>query len=155
MSDDFEADFDLLGDPIPPNWGKRGRPPHVPTDEKRRLVIQLLAFDWTVERIAAALNITPPTLRKNYFRELKFRDEARARVEAKVLQKLMAEVESGNVSAMDKYLKRLDKHDLERMQAHQPRPSAEEKPERLGKKEAARQAAQSAHEETEWGTLLH
>ena len=155
MSDDFEPAFDLLGDPIPSNWGKRGRPPHVPTDEKRRLVIQLLAFDWTIERIAAALNITPPTLRKNYFRELKFRDEARARVEAKVLQKLMAEVEAGNVSAMDKYLKRLDKHDLERAQPQHPRPNADEKPEKLGKKEAAQRAAHTAHEDTEWGTLLH
>ena len=45
-------DFDLLGDPIPEGFGKRGRPVHTPTVEKRRLVIQLMAFDWSVEQIS-------------------------------------------------------------------------------------------------------
>ncbi|WP_428526033.1 helix-turn-helix domain-containing protein [Roseibium sp.] len=104
-------DFDLLGDPIPEGFGKRGRPPHLPTEEKRKLVIQLCAFQWPVDKIAAALGITAPTLRKNYFRELKAKAEARCRVEAKLLSALMGEVEKGNVSAIDKYMKRLERHD--------------------------------------------
>src|SRR5690606_34346331 len=40
-------DFDLLGDPIPKGFGKRGRPPHVPNDEKRKLVMMLQALDWS------------------------------------------------------------------------------------------------------------
>jgi len=111
------VDFDLLGDPIPEGFGRRGRPAHVPSDEKRRLVIQLLAFEWSPERISAALSITPPTLRKHYFRELQFKAEARARVEARLLSSLMNEAEAGNVSAVDKYFKRLDKHDLKRLAA--------------------------------------
>lgn len=132
-------DFDLLGDPIPPGFGKRGRPAHVATEEKRRLVIQLLAFDWTLERIAAALSITPPTLRKNYFRELRMRAESEARVQAKLLGALMSEAEKGNVSAIDKYLKRLDKFRLEHLsEAVANRKGAEPK---KGIKEQRRDAA--------------
>ncbi len=134
-------DFDLLGDPIPEGFGRRGRPAHVPSDEKRRLVIQLLAFDWSPERISAALSITPPTLRKHYFRELKVKVEARARVEARLLASLMTEAEAGNVSAIEKYFKRLDKSDLARLAARvasQPDNSSADKE---GKKEARKKAA--------------
>lgn len=103
--------FDLLGDPIPEGHGKRGRPVHLVTDEKRRLVIQLQAFGWTMEKIAAALSITPPTLRKNYFRELRAKAESRARVEAKLLGELMKLAEAGNVQAISKYFGRLEKYD--------------------------------------------
>ena len=139
-------DFDLLGDPIPPNFGKRGRPPHTPTDEKRRLVIQLLAFDWSLEKIAAALNCTPPTLRKHYFRELRFKAEARARTEAKLIGALMKEAEAGNVSAIDKYFKRFDRHDLHKQsdQIASPQPSRAKAEPKLGKKEERRLAAENA-----------
>jgi len=138
--------LDLLGDPIPEGFGRRGRPPHVPNDEKRRLVIQLLAFDWSPERISAALSITPPTLRKHYFRELRVKAEARSRVEARLLGALMAEAEAGNVTAIDKYFKRFDRFDI----AHAPKPEKEEK---VGKKEQARRDARS-QPESSWSTLL-
>lgn len=135
-------DFDLLGDPIPEGFGKRGRPPHVPTDEKRKIVIQLLAFGWTLEKIAAALSITPPTLRKNYFRELKAREEARARVEAACVNALMKQVDAGNVSAIDKMFKRLDKTDQAMMADRVAnRGGAVSAAPKLGKKEARKQAA--------------
>lgn len=105
-------DFDLLGDAIPEGHGRKGRPPHNPTLENRRKVILLAAFDKNEEQIAAALSITPPTLRKHYFRELRSRLEARHRVEGKLLAALLGEVDKGNVSAIDKLFKRLDKHDL-------------------------------------------
>lgn len=139
--------LDLLGDPIPEGFGKRGRPAHVPTDEKRRLVIQLLAFDWSPERISAALCITPPTLRKHYFRQLAAKAEARSRVEGRLLAALMAEAEAGNVAAIDKYFKRFDRHDL----AHVAKPEREEK---LGKKEMARRDAK-ASTPSSWGELLN
>jgi DNA-binding transcriptional ArsR family regulator len=105
-------DLDLLGDPIPEGFGRRGRPPHMPTLENRRKVMLLAAFDRNEEQIAAALSITPPTLRKHYFRELRSRLEARQRLEGKMLMALLGQVEAGNVSAIDKLYKRLDKHDL-------------------------------------------
>lgn len=145
-------DFDLLGDPIPEGFGKRGRPVHTPTDEKRRLVIQLMAFDWSVEQISAALSITPPTLRKHYFRELKSRAEARFRVEAKLLTKLMDEADAGNVSAIDKYMKRLEKHDARVPKSAQGK-VPKVKP--LGKKEEADRLAKTAHENSSWGQLVN
>lgn len=132
--------FDLLGDPVPDGFGKRGRPAHVPTDEKRRLVVQLLAFDWAPDRISAALAITPPTLRKHYFLQLKQKAEARARVEARLLNNLMAQSDAGSPSATEKYLKRFEKHDLvllsEAVQAR-----GDRKPDKLGKKEERQLAA--------------
>ncbi len=67
------AEYDLLGDPIPPHFGKRGRPPHVPTAENRQKMRLLLAFDLSNQRIARALGITGKTLSKHYFRELRQR----------------------------------------------------------------------------------
>ncbi|SDR20041.1 hypothetical protein [Pseudovibrio sp. Tun.PSC04-5.I4] len=104
-------DFDLLGDPIPEGFGKRGRPPHRATDEKRRLIIQLLAFGKTEDEVSSALGITKTTLRKYYLRELKAKDEARVRVEAKCLDKLMEQVEAGKVAAIKEYFVRLERAD--------------------------------------------
>lgn len=136
-------EFDLLGDPIPENYGKRGRPPHTPTEEKRRIIISLLAFDWSIEKIAAALNVTPPTLRKHYFRELKFKEEARARVEAKVISKLMREVDKGNVSAIGRMFARLDRHDMHHKAAALQSTKPTKKAQPLGKKEELLQRAEN------------
>lgn len=144
------VEFDLLGDEIPEGFGKRGRPPHRVSEEKRKLVIQLCAFDWDEEKIAGALGITPPTLRKHYFRELRSKREARFRVEGKLLVALMTEVEKGNVSAVKEYLKRLEKHDLKRVPA-----PAKAKPPKLGKKEQALVDAARAGEDTSWSSLLN
>lgn len=145
-------DFDLLGDPIPEGFGKRGRPSHIPTLENRRKVMVLAAFDKNEEQIAAALSITPPTLRKHYFRELRDRLEARQRLEGKLFSALLAEVDKGNVSAVDKLFKRMDRHDL--ATGAMVRPIKSSKPPKKGKKEAAVEAAQSAHEGSPWGNLL-
>lgn len=133
-------DFDLLGDPIPEGFGKRGKPPHVVTDEKRKVVIQLAAFDYSVEEIAAALGITKPTLRKYYFFELKKKDDARLIVKAKALAHLMEQVEAGNVSAISKYLDRLDKHER-KVLAEQMASSKPEKKGYVGKKQQAKDDA--------------
>lgn len=145
-------DFDLLGDPIPEGHGRKGRPPHNPTLENRRKVMVLAAFDKNEEQIAAALAITPPTLRKHYFRELRGRLEARHRVEGKLLVALLTEVDKGNVSAIDKLFKRFDRHDL--AIGNVVRPVKATKGPKKGKKETAIEQAHSAHEGTPWGGLL-
>ncbi len=139
---DFEVD--LLGDPIPEGHGGRGRPPHMPTDEKRRLVMTLLAFGKTQDQIAAALGITAPTLRKNYKSQLKVCEEARQRLEAKVLSRLLEQVEGGNVAAIKEMFLRMEKHDRQKMAdtiANRGRsvPAASQKS--LGKKEERKKAA--------------
>ncbi|WP_160116707.1 hypothetical protein [Pseudovibrio ascidiaceicola] len=141
---DFE--FDLLGDPIPEGFGKRGRPPHMVSDEKRRLVMQLLAFGKTQDEIAAALGITAPTLRKNYFRQLKIKDDARARVEAKLLGKLMDMAEAGKVSAIKEIFSRLESSDRDKLAeaiANRGKsvPAASQKA--LGKKEERKKTAET------------
>jgi hypothetical protein len=112
----------------------------------------LAAFDKNEEQIAAALSITPPTLRKHYFRELRSRLEARQRLEGKLLSALVKEVDAGNVSAVDKLFKRLDRHDLATGTAI--RPARDAKPPKKGKKEAAIENAHSAHEGSQWANLL-
>ncbi len=103
--------YDHLGDPIPPHFGKRGRPAHVLPAENRQKVRLLLAFDWSNQRIARALRITGKTLRKHYFRELRQRDEARPALEA----------------AMKELLRLIEHHDLARPQAsaHRDQPEDE------------------------------
>jgi len=145
-------DLDLLGDPIPEGHGRRGRPAHIPTDENRRKVIILAAFDKNEEQIAAALSISPPTLRKHYLRELRSRLEARQRLEGKLLTALVAEVDKGNVSAIDKMFKRLDRHDL--ATGHFAQAPREKKKPKLGKKEQAVVDAADASKEGKWGSLL-
>ncbi|MGC4252445.1 MAG: hypothetical protein QM605_13545 [Sphingobium sp.] len=114
--------------------------------------MMLAAFDKNEEQIAAALAITPPTLRKYYFRELRARLEARNRLEGKLFAALMSEVDKGNVSAIDKLWKRLDRHDL--MTGVIARPAKPAKTPKLGKKAQAVANAQTAHEGNEWGSLL-
>lgn len=148
-----EWDFDLLGDPVPEGMGRRGRPPHLPTEENRRKVILLMALDKNEEQIAAALSITPPTLRKHYFRELRAKLEARQRVEGKLMIALDREIAKGKVSAIDKMLKIFDRHDMRlgRVTTMRP-PKVREQP--IGKKEQRKIEARTGHKEGEWGGLL-
>jgi hypothetical protein len=130
--------FDLFGDPVPANWGGRGRPQHIPTQEYRNKVKLLLAFGWNNERIARAIGITEPTLRKHYFSELKFRNEHRDRMSASLAARLWKEVEAGSVSAMKEFQKLVERNDLMQYgQAKPPQAADEPKQPKLGKKEQA------------------
>ena len=135
--------LDLLGDPIPENWGGRGRPAHIPTAENSNKVMVLLAMDWSEEKIAAALGITKPTLRKHYFRQLKVRDEARARLESAMVYSLATKAVTGDVPAYREVSRAMEKADMKREhQAFQATPVAESRPGRLGKKEERQAAAE-------------
>lgn len=150
MSDEI---FDLLGDPIPENFGKRGRPPHICTEQNRRLVMQLLAFGWNDERIANALGITKPTLKKHYFFELRAREAARDRLEACRIAQLWEEARKGNVAAMKEYGRLIERADS--IAAMKNFDRADETPTRkLGKKEQAEMEAATAGEGSEWGDDL-
>jgi hypothetical protein len=147
--------FDLFGDPIPERWGRRGRPQHIATLQNRNKVSMLLAFGWNNERIARALSITPPTLRKNYFRELKFREEMRDRMDARLAEKLWDQVEAGNVGAMREFRKFIEQNDLMIYgQTARPGGNKPEKEAKLGKKEAALAAAQNPDRDSTLGDLM-
>ncbi|SDR10928.1 hypothetical protein [Pseudovibrio sp. Tun.PSC04-5.I4] len=104
-------EFDLLGDTIPEGFGGRGRSYHKLNYENSRLINLLLEFWKTQSEISSALGNTKPTLCKNYFRQLKVKDDARARVEAKCLGKLMDLVDAGNVAVIKEYFVGLERAD--------------------------------------------
>lgn len=149
--------FDLLGDPIPEGHGKRGRPTHIATVKNRNKVMMLLALGWSNSRIANALGITPPTLRKNYFRELKIREQARDRLDGNLAAMLWESAKGGNVAAMKEYRKLVERNDQMNAAANfgaiPEKPKGESK-QPVGKKEQAEQAALVAGEDTEWGNDL-
>ena len=135
----MSQNFDLLGDPIPDGWGKRGRPPHMATEKNRNKVMLLLAMGWSNSRIANALGITQPTLRKNYFQQLRQRELARDRLEGARIDLAWELAKGGNVGAMrefGKLMERNDRMEIERelgsSPKHEEKPAA---PERLGKKQ--------------------
>jgi len=127
---------DLFGDPIPDNWGKRGRPQHIVTVENINKVTMLAAFGWSNERLANALHITLPTFRKHYFSLIKkVRDSARDRLDAAFAMKVWAQVEAGNVGAMRLWRDVLDRNDrMEIERAMAAAPADQPKSERVGKK---------------------
>lgn len=128
--------FDLFGDPIPDNWGKRGRPQHIATVENINKVTMLVALGWGNERIATAMDVTLPTLRKHYFSLIKrLRETARDRLDAAFAMQVWKQVQDGNVSAMrmwQLFLERNDRMRAESDMAAQPadKPAAE----KVGKK---------------------
>jgi hypothetical protein len=149
--------FDLFGDPVPENHGKRGRPEHVATQENRNKVNMLLALGWGNERIASALNVTPPTLRKHYFFELRFRDTARDRLDAKLATTFWAQFVGGKTGAGREFVRLLERNDLALGRRSMPAEAAvpgSAKAEKLGKKELLHQEAQTGHEGTAWSNLL-
>jgi hypothetical protein len=145
--------LDLFGDPVSKNHGRRGRPEHVATAENRRKVNMLLALGWSNPRIAAALRITQPSLRKHYFSELQSRSVARDRLDTKLAMTLWKLVEDGNVSAIKEFRKLLERNDLMTFGQHRP-PAIESKPQKLGKKEKARHDAQHPETGTPLGDLM-
>ncbi|MGJ4888931.1 hypothetical protein ACQR1Y_12095 [Bradyrhizobium sp. HKCCYLRH3099] len=150
--------FDLFGDPVPANWGERGRPEHIATQKNRNLVSMLVALGWSNARVAAALFITVPTLRKHYFSELRFRDVARDRLVAGLMMKTWEQVQEGNVGAIKQFVAMLDRNDLMLYgHAAQPstgKPAKQAKPPKLGKKEAAIAAAQNPDRGSALGDLI-
>lgn len=140
--------FDLFGDPVPANWGERGRPEHIASQQNRNKVSMLVAFGWGNKRIAAALFITLPTLRKYYFSELRFRAVARDRLDAGLAMKLWDQVQAGNVGAMKEFQKLLERNDrmeVERfMGSTEPKAAGAAPPERVGKKQVDEQRAMDA-----------
>ncbi|HBF32659.1 hypothetical protein [Rhizobium sp.] len=152
------GNFNLFGwDDDAPMKGK-GRPPHNPTKESRNKIILLLAMGRSNSEMAAALNITEPTLRKYYFSELKSRHEARFRVEGQLLLRLYEQCEQGNVGALKELGKKLGEALLadgafERRATATAAAVAPKVP-KLGKKEQALKDALMPNTETPLGRLM-
>lgn len=107
--------------------------------------------------IANGLGVSVPTLRKYYFSELKRREMQRARFELWRAETLAKEAGQGNVGAMRELGKILEKRDR-RLAEERVKAAGDARPreEPIGKKEAARRAAEAAAEKpgSGWGDLL-
>lgn len=103
----------------------------------------------TVEDIAVRVGLSEPTLRKYYFREL---GDGPAVAKALVLEALFEKAKSGNVSAVRLMLEQFDKGETAVPLQRAP---AAPKPEPIGKKAQADLDAETAHEDTGWGSLLN
>ncbi len=104
----------------------------------------LVALGWANPRIANALAVSLPTLRKNYFHELKARDAARDQLDARRLELAWELAEGGNVGAFKEFGRLLEKNDrmeIERELSSAPKPSGQPPVERVGKKVIAERRA--------------
>lgn len=123
------------------------RPEFQVTDElRRRVAIAAGSGTMTHEEIAIGLGISRPTLEKHFEVELA---EGAYRKRLEVLEAMHAAALKGNVTAAREYLARSPRASPTRPPADQP-----EKPEKVGKKEQADRDARTAHEGTEWESLL-
>jgi hypothetical protein len=138
------VEFDLFGQPWVDEPPKRGRPSHQVTERSRNRVSMLLAMGWANPRIAAALGITLPTFRKHYFFELRQREVARDRLEARRLELAWELAQAGNVAALKEFGNLMDRNDrmeAEREMASAPKSDAPAPTERIGKKTLESQRA--------------
>lgn len=111
-------EFDLLGDPIPENFGKPGANGHVATAENVNKVRLLVVANWTAAQIATELGVSVPTLNKHYFRNGSIkRAKAQSLAEAKgrILMQLDAAASAGNVAAQKQLYGLIEREALSEM----------------------------------------
>lgn len=155
--------FDLFGNPVRAGKGGRGRPPFEATEKERNKVKLLLSVGWSNQRIANALAVSLATLKRYFRAELKVRDQMQDRMEAARLQRAYDLADGGNVGAMRQLDRLIEKQHLagiaKRIGAAQTGADDDDSEEaaprrKLGKKEAAQNAAKTAGEDSEWGSDL-
>ncbi|QFT31804.1 hypothetical protein FIV00_15030 [Labrenzia sp. THAF82] len=159
----MDQDFDLFGNPLVTAPKKAGRPKHQKSAEIENKIKMLLTFGWSNERIARAVGISQPTMRRNYFQVLKLREFQRDMMTAAKAMKLWELGMSGNVGAFKEFEKLLDRNDMMKLDADlramQTEPPADDSdddaPRKLGKKEQAQADAERAMSDGgDWGADL-
>lgn len=96
----MEPNFDLFGNPVRAGHGERGRPSYEASVQDRNKVKLLLALGWVNQRIANALGISLPTLKRYFRAELKIRDAMRDRLDARRFEIAMEQANAGNMTAL-------------------------------------------------------
>lgn len=147
--------FDLLGHPVAPNKGQRGKPQHVPTAENLEKAVLLYGMRRSDAYVSAALGISVPTLKEHYLsipEVAKAKTDAAALVEGELLARLNAKSKDGNVGATEKLLKRIEKAQLGTVAP--PPAKAKGKPKGV-KEQQAERAWAAGREDQSWGSLLH
>lgn len=153
----MEENFDLFGHPVRPGKGAKGRPPYEPTERDRNKIKLLLALGWSISRMANAIAVSPATLKRYFRAELKQRDAMRDRLDARRFEIAMEQANAGNVAALKelgKMIDRSDMMDIDRQLREAQSDAPKKTSDKLGKKEAAAEAAKTAGEGSEWGNDL-
>ncbi|WP_197716292.1 hypothetical protein [Tritonibacter mobilis] len=159
--------LDLFGNPVFTTKGKRGRPKFQWTEENSRKVSMLLGLGWSNSRIASCVvdprtgnAISEPTLKRYFRSELSERNRMRDRLDARRFERTWDAAEGGNIGAERLLMQMIDKNDLmgagRRLDDAQSGKDADKsgKEQKLGKKEAAQQAAHESAQDSEWGADL-
>lgn len=131
---------------------KGGRPKFVPTAQHREVVMVMAGVNLPQSKIVLALGLKDEkTLRKHFRKEL---DQAAAKVEAQLASNLygIAGLKSNPTAAL-KAIEMLVTMRFGWSRYAPPPPMQKEQ--ELGKKEALNHAAQTGHEETSWGDVVH
>jgi AcrR family transcriptional regulator len=134
---------DSVDPPEKPDPNGPGRPPFEPNKSHRRQVSIAAGGGMTYEAIAAALEISVPTLRKYFAQELAS-GAAKRRLE--ILSAMFKAAKEGNVSAQKAYIAAGEPNNV----APPPVPQ----PDKPGKKETADEQAKTAAAGTAWGSIL-
>lgn len=136
-----DGDTDLFGLPLLAEKG-RGRPAHVWTKENSDKISLLFACGRKPIEVARVIGITKPTFYKHYFNEIANAGHAPLMMKARQLERLNREAEKGNVTAEKALAAMIHAEQLrtlaDRVQDRRPSEPAAPK---LGKKDAAKQAA--------------
>lgn len=140
---DLILGVDLFGNPVQPRREGPGRPSVQWDQNVSHRVMLCFVRGLTVQRTAKLVGLSCPTLRKVYFSECAMRDTAAMRMEQRQLERLNAQAEAGNVAAekaLAERIERLRMRDASARMANRP-PTKANSTAKLGKKEAADQAA--------------
>lgn len=155
----MSEEFDLFGNLVQSGRGCKGRPPFQVTDKDTNKIKLLLALGWTNSRIACALDISTPTLKRHFRSTLKIRDEMRDRLDARRFEVVSEHAFAGNVTAMKELGRMIEKSDNMRIAKSftmAPEDTEEDgtiKPPRIGKKR--QNEIDAATPNDTWGFLPH
>lgn len=136
FSDDAPGLFGWV--PAPPRG--QGRPPYVWSKEKSNKLMVLFASGYKQKDAAAVLGCDVKTLRKVFPQECRHQAQAELITRSGLMAKLIDLAEAGNVSAIRQFDKMLSAERLKSV-AGQIVDRRKDRPEKLGKKEAAKLAA--------------
>lgn len=126
-----------------------GRPAFEPTKEQRTIVEMLAGFAIPQAKIAQAIGVAENTLAKHFAEEL---SRGAATVEMQLTANLLRIAKGSDGTALKAIMFALQCRFG--WSQYAPKPT-EAKPEPIGKKAAAEAEAQTAHKESEWGSLLN
>jgi hypothetical protein len=126
---------------------KAGRPPFQPTRKQRQRVEELISCGMTLGNISKRIGISEKTLRLHFPDELA---HGRALRRAEVIELLYATARTGDAAALCK----LADMTVEDRSADCEAPAKPPLRQRMGKKQAAEEAARTAGIGTDWGDDL-